>query len=142
MFSRIIAFIMCIVSVFTAPFSQLFSGTELKFELAKGNYESPYIARPLDVITVNGVSVEEYSVVAPQGELYSNAAQTLCNELYKACGKKLAIKKDAEKAFIINEVLSDTDSFSLKVENGNVYITGSLRAGISRGMPLLQMKFC
>ena len=134
MFSRIIAFIMCIVSVFTAPFSQLFSGTELKFELAKGNYESPYIARPLDVITVNGVSVEEYSVVAPQGELYSNAAQTLCNELYKACGKKLAIKKDAEKAFIINEVLSDTDSFSLKVENGNVYITGSLRAGISRGI--------
>ncbi len=126
---------MCIVSFFTAPFSQLFSEIDLKSELAKGNYESPYIVRPLDGITVNGVSVDEYTVVAPQGTLYANAAQTLCNEFYKACGKKIAVTENAaQKAFIIDEVLNDSDMFSLKVENGNVYITGSLRAGISRGI--------
>ena len=47
MFSRIIAVIMCIVSAISAPFSQLFSEIELKSELAKGNYESPYIVDPL-----------------------------------------------------------------------------------------------
>ncbi|MBE6771942.1 MAG: hypothetical protein E7547_07365 [Ruminococcaceae bacterium] len=135
MFSRIIAVIMCIVSFFTAPFSQLFSEIDLKSELAKGNYESPYIVRPLDGITVNGVSVDEYTVVVPQGTLYANAAQTLCNEFYKACGKKIAVTENAaQKAFIIDEVLNDSDMFSLKVENGNVYITGSLCAGISRGI--------
>lgn len=135
MFSRIVAVIMCIVSAFTAPFSQLLSKAELKTELAKGCYESPYIVRPLNEITVNGVAVDEYSVAAPQGTLYSNAAETLCNELYKACGKRIAVAENAaSKAFIINEMLNDTDFFSLKVENGNVYITGSSKAGISRGI--------
>ncbi len=135
MFSRIIAVIMCIVSVFTFPISQIFSKTELKSELAKGNYESPYIVRPLEDITVNGVSVDEYSVVGAQGTLYSNAAQTLCDEIYEACGKKLATVENAEtKAFIIETALNDTDVFSLRVENGNVYITGSKNAGISRGI--------
>ncbi len=135
MLSRIIAFIMCIVSFFTATFSQLFSGMELKIELAKGSYESPYIVRPLEGITVNGVALDEYSVIAPQDALYSDAAQTLCDEFYKACGKKIeSAKNAAEKAFVINEALNDTDSFSLKVENGNIYITGSSDAGISRGI--------
>ncbi len=134
MFSQMIAVIMCVVSFFTAPFSQIFSKTELKIELAKGSYESPYIVRPLDGITVNGVSVDEYSVVAPQGTLYSNAADTLCDEIYEACGKKIAVAENAEKAFIINETLNDTNAFSLNVENGNVYITGSTGAGISRGI--------
>lgn len=120
---------------FIAPFSQTFSKWELKIELAKGSYESPYIVRPLENITVNGVSVDEYSVVGPDGALYSNAAETLCNELYKACGKELDTDKKADKnAFVIEEKLNDTDSFSLKVENGNVYIKGSKGAGISRGI--------
>ncbi len=135
MFSKIVAVIMSVLSVFTAPFSQLFSKAELKAELAKGSYESPYIVRPLEDITVNGVSVDEYCVVAPDGDLYSNAAQTLCNEIYKACGKKIdTTESAAKKAFIINAKLNDTDTFSLKVENGNVYITGSSKAGISRGI--------
>lgn len=135
MLSRIIAVVMCIVTAFAAPFSQLFSEAELKRELAKGNYESPYIVRPLDGITVNGISVDEYSVVSAEGALYSNAAQTLCNEIYKACGKRITAAEKAErKAFIIEEALNDTDSFSLKVENGNVYIKGSRGAGISRGI--------
>ncbi len=135
MFSRIIAVIMCIVSFFTAPFSQTFSKWELKSELRKGSYESPYIVRPLEEITVNGVSVDEYSVVAPDGSLYSNAAETLCDELYKACGKELDTDKKADKkAFVIEEELNDSDVFSLKVENGNVYIKGSTGAGISRGI--------
>ncbi len=135
MFSRIIAVIMCVISIFSTPFSQLFSETELKNELAKGNYESPYIVRPLDGITVNGVSVDEYSVVIPNGTLYSNAAETLCDEIYKACGKKIAITENAaSKAFIIDATLNDTDTFSLKVENGNVYITGGSKVGISRGI--------
>ncbi len=138
MFSRIIAFIMCAVSAFTAPLLPLFSEFELKKELAKGGYESPYIIRPLDEITVNGVPVEEYGVVIPGGEgdaLYQNAAQTLCDELYKACGKKITVAENAtEKAFMIEKNLADTDSFSLKVENGNVYIKGSLNTGISRGI--------
>ena len=61
MFSRIMSVLMCIISVFTAMFSQFVSETtvkiELKNELAKGNYESPYIVRPLEDITVNGVSI-------------------------------------------------------------------------------------
>ncbi|MBQ3046179.1 MAG: hypothetical protein IJD49_09520 [Clostridia bacterium] len=134
MFSRIIAFIMCVVSAVAAPFSQLFSEFELKSELAKGSYESPYIVRPLDGITVNGVSVDEYCIAAPQGTLYTNAAQTLCDEFYKACGKRIDTGKNAEKAFIINEALNDDDFFSLKVENGNIRITGSSKSGISRGI--------
>lgn len=135
MFSKIIAVIMSILSVFTAPISQFFSEAELKIELSKGGYESPYIVRPLEDITVNGVSVDEYSVVAPNGTLYSNAAQALCDKIYKACGKKIATSENtAEKAFIINEGLNNTDLFSLRVENGNIYITGCSRAGISRGI--------
>lgn len=135
MFSRIIAVIMCFFSVFTAPFSQIFSEIELKNELSNGNYESPFIVRPLSGITVNGVSVEEYSVVAPQGTLYSNAAETLSDEIYRACGKKITTAGNAaSKAFIIEEALNDTDFFSLKVENGNIHIKGSSGAGISRGI--------
>lgn len=135
MFSQIIAFMISIISVFTAPFSQISYKTELKNELSKGNYESPYIVRPLDTITVNGTSVEEYTVTASNGNLYSLAAETLCNEIYKACGERISVSENADKkAFIINENLNDTDVFSLKVENGNVYITGSSKAGISRGI--------
>ena len=135
MFSRIVAMLMCIVSFFTAPFSQTFSKWELKTELRKGSYESPYIVRTLEDITVNGVSVDEYTAVAPDGKLYSNAAETLCNELYKLCGKEIATDKKADKkAFVIEEELNDSDVFSLKVENGKVYIKGSEGAGISRGI--------
>lgn len=138
MFSRIIAVIMCVASVFTATFSQIFSEAELKNELKKGNFESPYIVRPLDGITVNGVSVDEYCVITPDcadGTLYSNAAETLCDELYKACGQRISAEENAvSKAFIIEAALNDADIFSLKVENGNVYITGSSGAGISRGI--------
>ena len=138
MFSRIMSVLMCIISVFTAMFSQFVSETavklELKNELAKGNYESPYIVRPLEEITVNGVSIDEYSVVLPDGALYENAAETLSDELYKACGEKIAKADSASKAFVIEENLNDNNVFSLKVENGNVYITGSSYVGISRGI--------
>ncbi|MBQ3007719.1 MAG: hypothetical protein IJD78_09180 [Clostridia bacterium] len=134
MLSRIIAVIMSVISVFTAQFSQLFSEAELKAVLAKGGYESPYIVRPLSEITVNGVSVDEYRISAPEGTLYSYAAQTLSDEIRKACGKNISVGNAAQNAFIINETLNDTDSFSLKVENGNIYITGSSEAGISRGI--------
>ncbi len=129
---------MCIVSFFTAPFSLISSKIELKSELENGNYESPYIVRPLDDITVNGVSVDEYSVVTSglsHCTLYSNAAETLCNEIYKSCGKKVAVSENADrKAFVIDECLNDTDVFQLKVVNGTVYISGSSGAGISRGI--------
>ncbi len=126
---------MSLVSFFTAPFPPLFSEIELKSELAKGNYESPYIVRPLEEITVNGASLDEYGVTVPVGDLYANAAETLCDELYEACGKKFSVAvKDSQKAFVINAALNDADSFTLKVENGNVYITGSSRVGISRGI--------
>ena len=134
MLSRIIAMLMCVISMFSTLFTSFFSEIEFKNELAKGNYESPYIVRPLEEITVNGVSIDEYSVVAPDGAVYSNAEETLIDELYKACGKKIATAENSSKAFIINEALNDTDSFSLKVENGNVYITGSSDIGISRGI--------
>ena len=84
MFTKIIAILMSIFSVISAPFAQLFSEAELKSELAKGNYESPFIVRPLETITVNGEAVEGYCVIAPEGKIYENAAETLCNELYKA----------------------------------------------------------
>ena len=126
---------MCVVSVFTASFSQISAKTELKTELAKGSYESPYIVRPLNGITVNGVSLDEYSVVAPQGSLYSNAEQILCDVFYEACGQKITVAEDnAPKAFIIEAALNDTDSFRLRVKNGNIYISGSSGTGISRGI--------
>lgn len=135
MLAKITAIIMSIFSLLSAPFSQLFSEIELKSELAKGNYESPYIVRPLEEITVNGVSIDEYCVVAPEGDLYAYAAETLINELYKACGVKIPVNNNsAEKAFIINEELNEADSFSIRVENGNVYISGSKAVGISRGI--------
>ena len=135
MFSQIIAVIMSVLTALSAPFSQLFSEIELKSELSKGSYESPYIVRPLDGITVNGVSIDEYCVTAPQGDLYTYAAETLVNELYKACGVKITVNNGAtQKAFIINETLGENDSFSLKVEDGSVYISGSKGTGISRGI--------
>ena len=133
MISRIIALLMSLVSLFNVPFAQISAKTELKKELDKGFYESPYIVRTLEDITVNGISVEEYGVFIPDGDIYSNAAQTLCDEIYEACGKKLSATA-TEKAFVINEALNDTDAFSLKVENGKIYITGSSKVGISRGI--------
>lgn len=135
MFTRIIAILMSIISAFSVPFSQISDEAKLKKELSKGNFESPYIARVLDGITVNGVPAEEYGVVAPDGEIFANAAQTLCNEFYKACGKEIAvIGESASKAFIIEKTLNETDAFRLEVKNGSVYITGSCGAGISRGI--------
>ena len=136
MFPKITAVIMSIISFFTTPFLLISAKTDLKKELAKGNFESPYIVRPLEDITVNGVSVDEYCVVIPDNSsLYTNAAETLCDEIYDACGKKIAISENSEeKAFIIDSALSDTDSFSLKVENGKIYIKGSSKVGISRGI--------
>ena len=136
MLKKVIAVVLCVALVSAASVIALYyPELKLKNELAKGNYESPYIVRPLDEITVNGVSVDEYCVVAPDGDIYLNAAQTLCDEFYKACGTRIETAKNADtKAFIINEALNDTDSFSLKVENGNIYITGSSKVGISRGI--------
>ncbi len=135
MIAKIIAIIMCIASVLPAPIPQFYSELELKYELSRGSYESPYIVRPLEDITVNGISVEQYSVEAPEGEIYSLAAQTLDTELYKASGKKTATADSAAVgAFIIEEQLYSSDTFSLKVENGNVYIKGSENTGISRGI--------
>ncbi len=138
MISKIIAIIMCIASVLPAPIPQFFSETELKYQLSQGNFESPYIVRPLEDITVNGVSIDEYAVVTPdtaEGSLYFNAAVTLNNEFHKACGKDLVITEaDCERAFIINKALTDGAAFSLTVENGCVYITGSTETGIARGI--------
>lgn len=134
MMSRIISVLMCIVSVFNGMFAQFVSEIELKNELKKGNYESPYIVRPLDEITVNGVPIDEYTVAVPDGALYSNAAQTLCDEIYESCGKKLSASESSSKTFVISEKLNDADVFSLEVRDGNVYITGSAAVGISRGI--------
>lgn len=136
MFSKIAAIIMSAFTVLSVSISQLFSEAELKIELSKGNYESPYIVRPLENITINGVSVEEYCVVIPDSDstLYSDAAQTLCDEIYKCCGIKIEKGKNTDKAFIINKELNSCDSFSLEIKNGNVYITGSSTIGISRGI--------
>ena len=138
MFSKFIAVIMGLIAFISAPFSPLISASELRSDISKGNYESPYIVRPLDDITVNGVSIANYCISVPDCEnsvLYSNAAQTLCDEIYKACGKRIEITENStENAFIINENLNSTDDFSIKVYNGNVYITGSVKTGISRGI--------
>lgn len=138
MFSKIIAVILCVVSVLPSPFSEFFSEMQLKYELSQGSYESPYIVRHLEGITVNGVSVENYSVIVPDYEdasLYLNAAETLCDEFYKVSGKSICSAENAsENSFIITDVMNNTDSFILKVENGNVYITGDSRTGISRGI--------
>lgn len=136
MFSKIFAAIMCIVSFLTAPFSQAFDKTELKIELSKGNYESPYIVRPLTDITVNGVSIDEYCVVDPDSDkIFSNAAETLQNEIYKASGKELKkSKKASDKTFIIDTSFYEADLFTLKVENGKIYVKGNKASGISRGI--------
>ncbi len=138
MFSRIFAVIICIMSFLTAPFSQISDSIQLKSQLSEGSYESPYIVRPLSEITVNGISIDEYSVVIPRSSkssLYADAAQTLCKEIFKACGQKIdTTESNAQKAFVIEEKLNDDNSFSLKIKNGNVYITGSSGTGISRGI--------
>lgn len=135
MFTKIIAIIMSLISVITAPFSLLLSEAELKAELAKGSYERPYIVRPLSEITVNGDNINEYGIVAPEGEVYSNAAKTLCNEIYKASGIEIAVNEKADtKAIFIESSLNSDNSFHLKVENGNIYIKGSNTTGISRGI--------
>ena len=127
---------MLVVSFVTAPFSQAFAKTELKNDLAKGNYESPYIVRPLNEITVNDVSVDEYVISIPDADdIYEYAAETLSDELYKACGIRLeTTEKMTDNSFVIEDTLYPTDDFSIKVENGTVYLKGSVSAGISRGI--------
>ena len=134
MISKIIAVFMSFVSALTPLFTQITSEIELKNELSKGNYESPYIVRPLDEITVNGVSIDEYSVVSPDGLLYENAVETLCDEIYEVSGKKISESNSQKNVFVINETLNNDDTFTLKVENGNIYINGSENVGISRGI--------
>ncbi len=135
MFSKVIAVIMCVFSFISAPFSPISDKAELKNELKAGNYESPYIIRPLSDITVNGVSVDEYGVFAPDGTLYDNAVETLIDEIYKASGIRITVTENHDSGtFVINEKLNNDDSFSIKVQNGNVYITGSEKVGISRGI--------
>ncbi|MBR5232573.1 MAG: hypothetical protein IKW03_00030 [Clostridia bacterium] len=134
MISRLIAVIMSFVSALTPLFSQFTAELELKNELAKGNYESPYIVRSLDEITVNGVAIDDFCVVAPDGAVYENAADTLSDELYEVSGIKITEGQSDKNAFVINENLNDDNTFTLKVENGNVYITGGDNIGVSRGI--------
>ncbi len=136
MFSQLMAIMMCILAALPAPLSQLFSEVTLKYEISQGCYESPYIVRPLEEITVNGVSAEEYVIFIPDGDLYANAAEALNKELHKASGMEdiAVVSADAEKAFVITEALNSSDEFRLSVENGTVYITGSEKAGIARGI--------
>lgn len=134
MFAKIIAAFMLVFSFISAPFTQISDGIALKSDLSRGSYESPYIVRPLEKITVNGISVEEFCVSAPEGEIYSRAAKTLCKEIHKACGKDISFGNSNENAFIISKNLNSSNTFTLKVENGNVYIAGSSGAGISRGI--------
>lgn len=135
MISRIIAAIMCVVSFFTVSLSQFSAESELKKELTKGNYESPYIVRPLEEITVNGTPIEEYQIIIPDGSLYSYAAETLCNEIYKACGQSVKVsEKPVKNSIIIDEKLNNSDIFSIRVTNGDIIISGSSKSGISRGI--------
>ena len=138
MFSRLMAVFMCVLSVITAPYYNIASEIELTRALSEGNFESPYIVRHLEDITVNGVSVEEYSVVIPEvsdNTLYVNAMNTLTDEIREVSGKDMGkAENDSDKKFIISENLNDADLFRLKVENGNVYIEGNKAAGISRGI--------
>lgn len=135
MFSQFMAIMMCIIAALPAPLSQFFSEVTLKYEISQGCYESPYIVRPLEDITVNGVSIDEYVVVASSDVLYQNAAETLKEEFHKATGKDISFAAAAsQKAFVITSELNDTDTFTLKVDGDNVYITGSRNVGISRGI--------
>ncbi len=136
MFTKIMAILMCIISALPAPLSLLFSEVTLKYEISQGCYESPYIVRPLSDITVNGVSIDEYSITLPDKaeiDLYLNAAEALNKEIHKLSGKDISAES-AEKAFIINEELYNESLFTIKVENGSVYITGSSETGIARGI--------
>ena len=134
MIAKLIAIIMCLVSALPGPVPVFFSEMELKYELSQGNYESPYIVRPLTEITVNGTDIDEYVISAPEGDIYALAAQTLNNELHKALGRSIPVEKRAERVFVIEEGLNADDTFTLKVKNGNIYITGSDSIGISRGI--------
>lgn len=135
MFSKIVAFFMSVITAFTLPITQISDAIALKSEISKGNYESPYIIRPLEDITVNGVSIDEYSIVVPESDIYLYAAETLSDEIYEATGKRINVtEKENEKAFVITKNLNDEDVFTLKVDGGNIFITGCRNAGISRGI--------
>ena len=121
MIAKLIAIIMCLVSALPGPVPVFFSEMELKYELSQGNYESPYIVRPLTEITVNGTDIDEYVISAPEGDIYALAAQTLNNELHKALGRSIPVEKRAERVFVIEEGLNADDTFTLKVKNGNIY---------------------
>ncbi|MBQ6897800.1 MAG: hypothetical protein IJN70_02370, partial [Clostridia bacterium] len=56
------------------------------------------------------------------------------HELHTALGRSIPVEKRAEKAFIIEESLNADDTFTLEVESGNIYLTGSGSIGISRGI--------
>lgn len=136
LFKGIIAILVCIAIIFGVAFALSFSELQYKNLISEGNYESPYISRPMEKITVNGVSIEELSVVvSSEDEVYTLASDTLCEELYTCCGKSLqSAKEDGKNTFVIEKKLYSEDKFTLTVKNGKVYIKGSESTGISRGI--------
>ena len=135
MFSKITAIFMCLITAFTSHVTMLFSGLDLKIQLSKGFYESPYIVRPLEDITVEGVSIDYFAVYASEDSLSTLAAMSLNDEIHDATGKGISVSStDSDKAFIINEKLNEGAVFNLSVKDGKVYITGGKEIGISRGI--------
>ncbi len=135
MLKRIIIAVLCIVlaggAFYIYPF---FPQMKLNNELKQGNYESPYIIRPIKAITVNSIDIAEYSVEVSDDTLCQNAADTLSAEIYKAYGKKTTVSNASDKIIKIQKTTDEEIPFSLEVKDGGIIITGNTKTGISRGI--------
>lgn len=96
-------------------------------------------AAVLDGIEYGDVSLGTFGISVPEGDaLCAKAAETLRREIFACSGIVLPQANEAsESGHTVFITRSQENTFSFKANGGNIYISGSVRTGISRGIRTL-----
>ena len=97
-------------------------------------YYSP--DKVLEGIEYNGVPIQDFSFSYPEGDkICETAIETLRARIFKLSGIYLDGNGDGTHKIVLSTV-KDGTAFDFKAENGNIYLTGSERTGLSRGISM------
>lgn len=95
-------------------------------------YSSPN--KMFEGIEYNGVSLKDFSFSYPEGnKICEIAVETLRSRIFRLSGIYLDGKGDGTHKIVLSTV-KDGTAFEFKAENGNIYLTGTKRTGLSRGI--------
>lgn len=88
----------------------------------------------LDGIEYNGVPIQNFSFSYPEGnKICENAVNVLRARIFNLSGIYLDGEGDGTHKIVLSTVKEGT-AFEFKAENGNIYLTGSERTGLARGI--------